>query len=115
MRRLTIRVTEDQYKALLRGDKPISRQVRGLLARQFKIPVEEGDKAVRVFQLSGRDASWEVRLDIEFLDHIKTEFKDRKIPAIKEVRARTGAGLKEAKDIVDTLWAEWGYKNRPTW
>ena len=36
-------------------------------------------------------------------DVVMKEFGDKKIQAIKEVRAITGLGLKEAKDLVDNL------------
>ena len=36
-------------------------------------------------------------------------YQDRKLEAIKILRERTGLGLKEAKDVVDSVWASNGY------
>ncbi|MFA6413642.1 MAG: 50S ribosomal protein L7/L12 [Syntrophales bacterium] len=49
---------------------------------------------------AGGDAAAQVEEKIEF-DAILTGFGDQKIQVIKVVRAITGLGLKEAKDLVD--------------
>lgn len=49
---------------------------------------------------AGGEAAAEEEEQTEF-DVILTAAGDKKIPVIKEVRALTGLGLKEAKDLVD--------------
>jgi large subunit ribosomal protein L7/L12 len=48
----------------------------------------------------GGDAAAPVEEQTEF-DVVLTNFGDKKIAVIKEVRAATGLGLKEAKDLVE--------------
>jgi len=105
MQRLTIRVTEEQYKKLTAQRAPIARQIRRLIALQFGVPAEEGDPTGRHFVIDGG----RYFVPSAVLNKVKG-MPDHKIHAIKEVRAATGLGLKIAKDIVDILWVEWGYQ-----
>ena len=50
---------------------------------------------------SGGDAAEEKAAEKDAFDIVLTEVGDKKINIIKEVRAATGLGLKEAKDLVE--------------
>ena len=50
---------------------------------------------------SGGDAAEEKAVEKDAFDIVLTEVGDKKINIIKEVRAATGLGLKEAKDLVE--------------
>jgi large subunit ribosomal protein L7/L12 len=56
--------------------------------------------AVMVAAGPGADAAAEPEVQTEF-DVVLTNFGEKKIGVIKEVRAATGLGLKEAKDLVE--------------
>ena len=49
----------------------------------------------------GADSGGEAAAEQEYFDVILASFGDKKINVIKEVRAITGLGLKEAKDLVE--------------
>jgi large subunit ribosomal protein L7/L12 len=53
--------------------------------------------------MAGPVAAAEEAEEKSTFDVILKEFGDKKIQVIKEVRAITGLGLKEAKDLVDSL------------
>jgi large subunit ribosomal protein L7/L12 len=53
--------------------------------------------------MAGPAAAGEEAVEKTAFDVILKEFGDKKIQVIKEVRAITGLGLKEAKGLVDTL------------
>lgn len=50
-----------------------------------------------------------VRVELDDAEKAMAE-TGRKIPAIKAYRARTGAGLRDAKDAIDAYYAEWSSK-----
>lgn len=58
--------------------------------------------AVAAAPAAGADAAEEVEEQTEFTVLLKAFDAGKKIPIIKEVRAITGLGLKEAKQLVET-------------
>ncbi len=52
--------------------------------------------------VAGGDASAEKAAEQDAFDVMLTDIGDKKINIIKEVRAATGLGLKEAKDLVES-------------
>ena len=66
-------------------------------------PVRRGlEAAVAVAAAAGPDAGAAVAEEKDEFDVILTSFGDKKIQVIKEVRAITSLGLKEAKQLVES-------------
>ena len=63
--------------------------------------IEPAGGAVMVAGLAAAQGSDEQAEEKTSFDVVLKEFGDKKIQVIKEVRALTGLGLKEAKDLVD--------------
>lgn len=83
-----------------------SRKVRGYLATAMRVKLEEIIGSKNNPEPGPSDYS---RLSLKEWEEINS---DRKIGAIKELRVRTGLGLREAKELIEYL----GYGfSRPTW
>ena len=100
MHKLTIRVSEKMHKALSaeaeREGASMAELVRNFVSQHIAVP-GEGRKINGVLITSAlltRLRSWCDR--------------GQKIQAIKDLRMATGLGLKDAKNIIDDLWVEWG-------
>lgn len=51
------------------------------------------------------------QLTVDQLNQLEDLIENKKLQAIKEIRGWTGAGLKESKDLVESLWFVHGVKD----
>ncbi|MCH8192400.1 MAG: 50S ribosomal protein L7/L12 [Planctomycetes bacterium] len=95
----------DEIKQL--GDKIVgltlmqANELVGYLKDEHGIEAASGGAVVMAAPGDGGDG--EEAEEKTTFDVVMKEFGDKKIQVIKEVRAITGLGLKEAKDLVDNL------------
>ncbi len=75
-------------------------ELKNLLKDEYGIEPAAGGAVMMAGPAAGGDAGGAAEEKDEF-DVILVEAGDKKINVIKEVRAITGLGLKEAKDLVD--------------
>ena len=99
------KTVSDQIKQL--GDKIVgltlmqANELVGYLKDEHGIEAASGAAVVMAAPGDGEDG--EEAEEKTTFDVVMKEFGDKKIQVIKEVRALTGLGLKEAKDLVDNL------------
>jgi len=77
-----------------------AQELKTILKDQYGIEPAAGGAVMMAGPAAGGDAAAPVEEQTEF-DVILVEAGDKKINVIKEVRAITGLGLKEAKDLVE--------------
>ena len=70
------------------------------LKDEYEIEPAAGGGMMMVGPMPGAEGAAAVEEQVEF-DVVLTGFGDKKIGVIKEVRAATGLGLKEAKELVE--------------
>ena len=75
-------------------------ELKNLLKDEYGIEPAAGGAVMMAGPVGGGEAAAAVEEQTEF-DVILVEAGDKKINVIKEVRAITGLGLKEAKDLVE--------------
>lgn len=75
-------------------------ELKNLLKDEYGIEPAAGGAVMMAGPASGGDAGAPTEEKSEF-DVVLKSFGDKKINVIKEVRAITGLGLKEAKDLVE--------------
>ncbi|WP_017932702.1 50S ribosomal protein L7/L12 [Robiginitomaculum antarcticum] len=85
--------------------KKLADELMGLTILEAKelndILEENGIKAAAAVAVAGPAAAAEAAEEKDEFDVVLTSFGEKKINVIKEVRAITGLGLKEAKDLVE--------------
>lgn len=85
--------------------KKLATELMGLTILEAKelndILEENGIKAAAAVAVAGPAAAAEAAEEKDEFDVVMTSFGANKIGVIKEVRAITGLGLKEAKDLVE--------------
>jgi large subunit ribosomal protein L7/L12 len=90
------------------GDKIVSltlmqaKELSDYLKDEYGIEPAGGGAVMMAAPAAGAAAAEQVEEKTSF-NVILKEFGDKKIQVIKEVRALTGLGLKEAKDLVETV------------
>mgnify|MGYP003572935381 CR=1 FL=1 len=72
------------------------------LKDEYQIEPAAGGGVMMAGPMPGADAAAADEVQTEF-DVVLTSFGDKKIGVIKEVRAATGLGLKEAKECVESV------------
>ena len=72
------------------------------LKDEYEIEPAAGGGVMMAGPMSGAEGPAAVEEQTEF-DVVLTSFGDKKIGVIKEVRAATGLGLKEAKELVEAV------------
>ncbi len=86
--------------------KKLADQLMGLTILEAKelndILEENGIKAAAAVAVAGPTATTEAAVEKDEFDVMMTSFGGNKIAVIKEVRAITGLGLKEAKELVES-------------
>lgn len=106
MHKLTVRVSTPMLAVLQEQAEaqglPIAEIIRNLVSVKYPIP---GEGRV-LTNWKGQETTVNSALITEVRKFYDANLK---IQAIKAVRASLGLGLKEAKDIVDTLFSEWNY------
>jgi large subunit ribosomal protein L7/L12 len=89
------------------GDKIVAlnlmqaKELADYLKEVYGIEPAAGGAVMMAGPMAGAGAAAEAEPEKTTFDVILTGFGDKKIQVIKEVRALTGLGLKEAKDLVD--------------
>ena len=89
------------------GDKIVAltlmqaKELADYLKEVYGIEPAAGGAMMMAGPAAGAGAAAEAAPEKTTFDVILTSFGDKKIQVIKEVRAITGLGLKEAKDLVD--------------
>jgi large subunit ribosomal protein L7/L12 len=89
------------------GDKIVAltlmqaKELADYLREVYGIEPAAGAAVMMAGPAAGAGAPAEAVVEKSTFDLILTAFGDKKIQVIKEVRALTGLGLKEAKDLVD--------------
>ena len=90
------------------GDKIVTltlmqaKELTDYLKDEHGIEATSGGAVMMAGPMPGAGSAEEVEEKTSF-DLVLKEFGDKKIQVIKEVRAISGLGLKEAKDLVDSL------------
>lgn len=85
--------------------KKLAEELMGLTILEAKelndILEENGIKAAAAVAVAGPAAAGEAAAEKDEFDVVLASFGEKKINVIKEVRAITGLGLKEAKELVE--------------
>jgi large subunit ribosomal protein L7/L12 len=78
-----------------------AKELGDYLKHEYEIEPAAGGAVVMAGPVSAAGAAAEKPQEKTSFDVVLKNFGDKKIQVIKEVRALTGLGLKEAKDLVD--------------
>jgi ribosomal protein L7/L12 len=107
-------MTLDEFKVYLANNKIILDKItkKNVYLRYDISGFVVTDK--NILPVDANDVKYNIRADwvTQVTPDTQSSFKDLildnyKIYAIKELRVRTGLGLKESKDIVDKYWESW--------